>query len=71
MQRNGSGSASEARGEARVRQNFGDMWLCFVSLFRVATLDNWATMLYIAMYGCDNYGCSGRLTRSPARRAHH
>ena len=54
-----------------MRQNFGDMWLCFVSLFRVATLDNWATMLYIAMYGCDNYGCSGRLTRSPARRAHH
>ena len=46
-----------------MRQNFGDMWLCFVSLFRVATLDNWATILYIAMYGCDNYGCAV----SPAR----
>jgi voltage-gated sodium channel len=37
-------------------QNFGDMWLCFVTLFRVATLDNWSTLLYIHMYGCDNYG---------------
>ena len=37
-------------------RHFGDMFICFVTLFRLATLDGWAAVLYVSMFGCDHFG---------------
>ena len=39
--------------------HFGDLHHSMLSLFRVVTLEDWTDVMYIAMYGCDNYGYSG------------
>ncbi|MEC9441181.1 MAG: ion transporter [Myxococcota bacterium] len=36
--------------------HFETLHLSMLSLFRVVTLEDWTDVMYIAMYGCDNYG---------------
>tara|TARA_B110001454_G_scaffold201033_1_gene207124 strand:- start:907 stop:1407 length:501 start_codon:yes stop_codon:yes gene_type:complete len=36
--------------------HFGSLGIAMVSLTRAATFEDWSDMLYIQMYGCDNYG---------------
>ncbi len=36
--------------------HFGRLELSLLSLFRVVTLEGWTEILYIEMYGCDQYG---------------
>ncbi len=35
--------------------HFGDLEISMVSLFRIVTLEDWTDIMYISMYGCDNY----------------
>lgn len=37
-------------------QHFSDLYVALLSLFRVVTLEDWTDIMYISMYGCDNYG---------------
>jgi voltage-gated sodium channel len=39
--------------------HFGHLPLAMLSLFRVVTGEDWTDVMYIAMYGCDNYGYQG------------
>lgn len=39
--------------------HFKNLQLSFLSLFRVATLEDWTDIMYINMYGCLNYGYEG------------
>lgn len=39
--------------------HFGTLQISFVSLFRAVTLEDWTDLMYIQMYGCDNYGYGG------------
>ena len=39
--------------------HFGHLPLAMLSLFRVVTGEDWTDVMYIAMYGCDNYGYEG------------
>ena len=39
--------------------HFGHLPLAMLSLFRVVTGEDWTDVMYIAMYGCDNYGYDG------------
>ncbi len=39
--------------------HFGSLHLGLLSLFRIVTLEDWTDIMYIAMYGCDNYGYGG------------
>lgn len=39
--------------------HFGSLQISFVSLFRAVTLEDWTDLMYIQMYGCDQYGYSG------------
>ena len=36
--------------------HFGGLWTSMLSLFRVATLEDWTDIMYINMYGSANYG---------------
>ena len=36
--------------------HFKDLQTSMLSLFRVATLEDWTDIMYINMYGSDNYG---------------
>jgi voltage-gated sodium channel len=36
--------------------HFGNLQLALLTLFRLATFDNWSDFLYINMYGCDQSG---------------
>lgn len=36
--------------------HFGDLQISFLSLFRAVTLEDWTDLMYIQMYGCDQYG---------------
>ena len=36
--------------------HFGTLPLALLSLFQVVTLEGWAELMYIQMYGCDRYG---------------
>jgi voltage-gated sodium channel len=36
--------------------HFGTLQMAIVSLFRVLTLEDWTDLMYIQMYGSDNYG---------------
>ncbi len=38
--------------------HFSSLHLSMLSLFRVVTLEDWTDVMYIAMYGCDQYGYS-------------
>ncbi len=39
--------------------HFSNLPLAMLSLFRVVTGEDWTDLMYIAMYGCDNYGYGG------------
>ena len=39
--------------------HMGELWISMLSLFRAATLEDWTDIMYIGMYGCENYGYSG------------
>ena len=39
--------------------HFGSLHISLLSLFRVATLEDWTDIMYTAIYGCQNYGYSG------------
>lgn len=39
--------------------HFKNLQMSFLSLFRVATLEDWTDIMYINMYGCLNYGYQG------------
>ena len=39
--------------------HFESLHLSLLSLFRVATLEDWTDIMYTAIYGCQNYGYSG------------
>ena len=36
--------------------HFANLYVSLLSLFRVVTLEDWTDIMYISMYGCDNYG---------------
>lgn len=36
--------------------HFGDLQTSMLSLFRAVTLEDWTDLMYINMYGCENYG---------------
>ncbi len=36
--------------------HFGNLQISFLSLFRAVTLEDWTDLMYIQMYGCENYG---------------
>lgn len=35
--------------------HFGDLWLSLLSLFRIVTLEDWTDIMYLQIYGSDNY----------------
>jgi len=39
--------------------HFPDLQTGLLSMFRVATLEDWTDIMYINMYGCENYGYDG------------
>jgi voltage-gated sodium channel len=39
---------------------FGSLPIAFVTLFQVATAEDWSTTLYTQMYGCNQHGYDGR-----------
>ncbi len=39
--------------------HFPDLQTSLLSMFRVATLEDWTDVMYINMYGCENYGYDG------------
>ncbi len=39
--------------------HFGNLQISMLSLFRAVTLEDWTDLMYIQMYGCDNYGYDG------------
>jgi voltage-gated sodium channel len=39
--------------------HFGNLQTSMLSLFRAVTLEDWTDLMYINMYGCDNYGYDG------------
>ncbi len=39
--------------------HFENLQLSMLSLFRVVTLEDWTDVMYIQMYGCENYGYGG------------
>ena len=36
--------------------HFGDLQTSMLSLFRIVTLEDWTDIMYINMFGCENYG---------------
>jgi len=48
---------------------FGSLQIALVTLFQVATAEDWSTTLYTQMYGCTQHGYEGReaLCTAPAR----
>lgn len=41
--------------------HFGDLQTSMLSLFRVVTLEDWTDVMYINMFGCENYGYDGNM----------
>ncbi|MDQ3192841.1 MAG: ion transporter [Bacteroidota bacterium] len=39
--------------------HFRNLQMSMLSLFRAVTLEDWTDLMYINMYGCDNYGYDG------------
>tara|TARA_R110002096_G_scaffold16106_32_gene55231 strand:+ start:5555 stop:6490 length:936 start_codon:yes stop_codon:yes gene_type:complete len=35
--------------------HFGNLWLSLLSLFRIVTLEDWTDVMYLQIYGSDNY----------------
>lgn len=49
--------------------HFGDLQTSFLSLFRAVTLEDWTDLMYINMYGCDQYGYDGMVAECTAPEA--
>jgi len=52
--------------------HFADLQTSMLSLFRVVTLEDWTDIMYINMFGCENYGYDGNMdlcTNSTANSA--
>jgi voltage-gated sodium channel len=43
--------------------HFGDLQTSMLSLFRVVTLEDWTDIMYINMFGCENYGYDGNMNQ--------
>ncbi|MEO9532906.1 MAG: ion transporter [Crocinitomicaceae bacterium] len=41
--------------------HFADLQTSMLSLFRVVTLEDWTDIMYINMFGCENYGYDGNM----------
>lgn len=41
--------------------HFSNLQTSMLSLFRVVTLEDWTDVMYINMYGCENYGYDGNM----------
>ncbi|QIE58241.1 ion transporter [Rasiella rasia] len=41
--------------------HFENLQMSMLSLFRVVTLEDWTDIMYINMYGCENYGYDGNM----------
>lgn len=41
--------------------HFSDLQTSMLSLFRVVTLEDWTDIMYINMFGCENYGYDGNM----------
>ena len=39
--------------------HFENLQMSMLSLFRIVTLEDWTDIMYINMYGCENYGYGG------------
>ena len=39
--------------------HFADLQTSFLTMFRVVTLEDWTDVMYINMFGCENYGYGG------------
>jgi voltage-gated sodium channel len=39
--------------------HFGNLQIAHLSLFRAVTLEDWTDLMYIQMFGCENYGYDG------------
>lgn len=46
--------------------HFDTLPLSMLSLFRAVTLEDWTDLMYINMYGCDNYGYDGMMDKCVA-----
>jgi voltage-gated sodium channel len=49
--------------------HFRNLQLSMLSLFRAVTLEDWTDLMYIAMYGCENYGYDGSEALCTASKA--
>ena len=49
--------------------HFGNLQMSFLSLFRAVTLEDWTDLMYIQMYGCENYGYDGMMDQCVASDA--
>jgi voltage-gated sodium channel len=43
--------------------HFGNLWIAMLSLFRVVTGEDWTDVMYIQMYGCQDYPFSGEFVK--------
>jgi len=50
--------------------HFGNLQISMLSLFRAVTLEDWTDLMYIQMYGCDQYGYEGIENLCRAPKAH-
>lgn len=50
--------------------HFSNLYVSLLSLFRVVTLEDWTDIMYISMYGCDQYGYGDTPQLCRAPRAH-
>ena len=50
--------------------HFTNLYVSLLSLFRVVTLEDWTDIMYISMYGCDQYGYGDVPQLCVAPRAH-
>jgi len=49
--------------------HFGTLQMSFLSLFRAVTLEDWTDLMYIQMYGCENYGYQDTMSQCVASEA--
>ncbi|MCH2416702.1 MAG: ion transporter, partial [Acidimicrobiales bacterium] len=46
--------------------HFGSLGISMVSLVRAATFEDWTDLMYIQMYGCNNYGYESTQEKCPS-----
>ncbi len=50
--------------------HFKNLQISMLSLFRAVTLEDWTDLMYIQMYGCNNYGYDGAMQLCTAPKAY-